>query len=79
MSKLYRLKSNKGTIVERDGNFHKVFWTRSMERVGYDATWMMSAWADWNTQELSESGAEEIREKRKEFDKTRNSARMSGK
>ena len=52
MKKLYRLKSNRNTIVERNDIFHKVFWAQGMES-GYDARWMLSRWNPDNVEELT--------------------------
>jgi hypothetical protein len=52
MKKLYRLKSNRNTIVERDGDFHKVFWAHDMQ-YGYDARWMRHRWNPDNVEELT--------------------------
>lgn len=68
--KLYRLKSNRTTIVKRDGQFHKVAWSDTMEK-GSDCRWMLCRWNPENVEELTKDEAAEIQYKIKAFEKLR--------
>ncbi len=67
--KLYRLKSNRNTIVKQDGIFHKVVWSETMESHGIDSSWMMHQWNPLNVEELTEKEAKEINRKIRNFKK----------
>lgn len=66
--KLYRLKSNRTTIVKRDGQFHKIAWSDTME-TGKDCRWMLSRWNPENVEELSKEEAAEVQLKIEAFEK----------
>ena len=57
MKKLYRLKSNTNTIVEKVGDFHRVYWSVSMN-FGKSSTWMMHRWNEENVQLLGKEDTE---------------------
>ena len=65
--KLYRLKSNRTTIVKRNGQFHKVAWSDTMEK-GLDCRWMLCRWNPENVEELSKEEAKEVQLKIKAFE-----------
>ena len=67
--KLYRLKSNRNTIVKQDGIFHKVVWSETMESHGIDSSWMLHQWNPLNMEELTEKEAKEINRKIRNFKK----------
>ncbi len=71
MRKLYRLKSNRNTIVEKEGLFARVFWTESMEKGCADSSWMRALWQDENVEELSENETSLCETKREEYRLTR--------
>lgn len=73
--RLYKLKSNTSTIVKKDGNFVKVVWANSMEGGLYDARWIISKSNKDNLIELSEIEVQQVTEKIKWFEKTRNEIR----
>jgi len=56
--KLFRLKSNPNTIVQKSEEYHRVFWAKSMFS-GYDARWMVARWNKDNVIPLSK---EEIKD-----------------
>jgi hypothetical protein len=58
--KLYRLKSNKNTIVEKIDIFHRVVWTSDMETHGIDRSNMIHIWNDKNVIELNKIETREI-------------------
>ena len=66
MKTLYRLKSNKKTIVESDGKYNKVFWADSMH-CGYDARWMIHRFNPENVLPLTEEEEKEIRALHEDF------------
>ena len=66
---LYRLKSNRNTIVKRDGIFHKVVWSERMENWGIDTSWMLSQWNPLNVEELTKSETKEVSRKIRNFKK----------
>lgn len=65
--KLYKLKSNPETVVQRTGEFHKVYWAASMF-CGYDARWMMARWNPDNVIPLTAEEKKEVEGWRKRFD-----------
>lgn len=67
---LYRLKSNKSTIVESDGQYNKVFWADSMH-CGYDARWMIHRFSAHNVIPLTEEEEKHFRALVKNFEETK--------
>lgn len=65
--KFYRLKSNRNTIVKKDGNYHQIVWSKSMES-GYDSRWMIHRWNINNVELLDIKETKVILAKIKEFD-----------
>ena len=64
---LYRLKSNRRTIVKRDDIYHKVVWSETMENHGIDSSWMMHQWNPLNVEELTKKETLEVNRKIKKF------------
>ena len=67
-SKLYRLRSNKNTIVIHlpNSKFVKVVWSEDMER-GIDDRWMMFSFDANNVEPLAPEEEKEVRSKVKTF------------
>lgn len=65
--KLFRLKSNRNTIVKQDGIFHKVVWSATMESHGIDSSWMAHQWNPLNVEELTKKETLEVNRKIKKF------------
>lgn len=65
--KLYRLKSNKNTIVKQDGIFHTVVWSESMEKYGIESSWMVHTWNPLNVEELTNKEICAIKRKIRNF------------
>jgi hypothetical protein len=64
--KLYRLKSNKTTIVREDNGYHKIVWTKSMENCDLcDSRWMMHRWNPENVVLLTDEESERVMTKYK--------------
>lgn len=68
MKQLYRLKSNRSTIVEKDGNQHKVFWSSCMDS-GFNSRWMRSKWNPDNVEPLNEEENNLFHRKWEEYQK----------
>ena len=68
-NKLYRLKSNITTIVEKDGDYAKIIWTSDMEKYGngFDSRWMQHRFNKDNSIPLTGLEARNVRKKVKKF------------
>jgi hypothetical protein len=67
--KLYRLKSNPTTIVEKQGDYAHIVWTDSMEKYGAlsDSRWMIHKFNKDNSILLSGKESRNIKKKIKKF------------
>ncbi len=67
METLYRLKSNLTTIVQIDGDYTKVFWSKVMETGIYNSRWMIARLNMGNLIQLTDEEAQDIRAKYEAF------------
>lgn len=66
--KLFRLKSNRNTVVHRlEGDLFGVMWSNQMEN-GFDSRWMISTQSPENLEELTKEEREALMKKVKAFD-----------